>query len=209
MLPQEIFVVLDERGVQEKTVVVHAWDPAIDDDEVSTWRSWRVRFEAAEEMVNAIFGGPMAMYETVFVGSDRFTGEDGIFDFQRAHDAWVSGSSDWVVIVTANGNTSRELNITLSHVLYNSWSPNCKRLKSATLREWGTLLSQVYIPTPSLPAPAKWPMRFQFKFMIGEPCKDSSSCINFAVRGQSEDLTAATGSRTELIWESFPFGHSI
>ena len=92
MLPQETFVVLDERGVQEKTVVVHAWDPAIDDNEVSTWRSWRVQFEATEEMVDAIFGGPMDMYEPVFVRSNRFTGEDGIFDFQRAHDAWVSGS---------------------------------------------------------------------------------------------------------------------
>ena len=92
MLPQETFVVLDERGVQEKTVVVHAWDPAIDDDEVSTWRSWRVQFEATEEMVDAIFGGPMDMYGPVFVRSNRFTGEDGIFDFQRAHDAWVAGS---------------------------------------------------------------------------------------------------------------------
>ena len=92
MLPLETFIVLDERGVQEKTVVVHAWDPAIDDNEVSTWRSWRVQFEATEEMVDAIFGGPMDMYEPVFVRSNRFTGEDGIFDFQRAHDAWVSGS---------------------------------------------------------------------------------------------------------------------
>ena len=92
MLPQETFVVLDKRGVQEKTVVIHTWDEAIDDDEVSTWRSWRVRFEAAEEMVNAIFGGPMAMDKPVFVRSDRFTGEDGIFDFHKALDAWVSGS---------------------------------------------------------------------------------------------------------------------
>ena len=32
------------------------------------------------------------MYEPVYLRSDRFTGEDGIFDFQRAKDAWVSDS---------------------------------------------------------------------------------------------------------------------
>src|ERR1700744_322889 len=53
-LPKENFVVLDERGVREKTVVVHSWDEAIEDDEISTWRSWRVRFEASEETVDKI-----------------------------------------------------------------------------------------------------------------------------------------------------------
>ena len=71
--------------------MVHTWDEAIDDDEISTWRSWRVRFEAAEETVEGI-DGPMAMYEPIFLRSDQFTGEDGIFNYQRAQDLWDSGS---------------------------------------------------------------------------------------------------------------------
>lgn len=71
--------------------MVHTWDEAIEDDEISTWQSWRVRFEDAEETVEKICE-PMDMYEPVYLRSDRFTGEDGIFDFQRAKDAWVSGS---------------------------------------------------------------------------------------------------------------------
>ena len=94
MLPRDIFVTLDERGAQEKTVVIHTWDKAIEDNEVSTWRSWRVRFEAAEEMVAILFHGTMVMYEPVFLSSYRWTGEDGIFDFQRAHDAWMSMAPD-------------------------------------------------------------------------------------------------------------------
>ena len=91
MLPLETFIVLDECGVQEKTVLVYTWENAIEDNEISTWRSWRVRFEAAAEAVENICE-PMDMYEPVYLRSDRFTGEDGIFDFQRAKDAWVSGS---------------------------------------------------------------------------------------------------------------------
>jgi hypothetical protein len=92
MLPQESFFVLDERGVREKTVVIYAWDPAIEDNEVDTWRSWRVRFEDAED---AIFGiiGPLEMYEDLFVlHADQFTGEDGIFDYLRASDARATGA---------------------------------------------------------------------------------------------------------------------
>lgn len=94
MLPQETFAVLDERGVREKTVVLHVWDQRYDDDEVDTWRSWRVRFEAAEEAIVGIIG-PREMYEDLFVlYADQFTGENGIFDYLRASDVRVTGAFD-------------------------------------------------------------------------------------------------------------------
>jgi hypothetical protein len=82
-LPQEAFAVLDERGAQDKTVVIHLWDEDIDDEALSTWRSWRVRWVDAEETVDGI-EGEMEIFEAIFLNSDQFTGEDGIFDFQKA-----------------------------------------------------------------------------------------------------------------------------
>lgn len=90
-LPQEAFAVLDERGAQDKTVVIHLWDEDIDDEALSTWRSWRVRFVDAEETVDGLEGS-MEMFEAIFLDSDQFTGDDGIFDFQKAKKSWLSAS---------------------------------------------------------------------------------------------------------------------
>jgi hypothetical protein len=34
----------------------------------------------------------MEMFEAIFLDSDQFTGDDGIFDFQKAKKSWLSAS---------------------------------------------------------------------------------------------------------------------
>jgi hypothetical protein len=88
------FAVLDERSVFDKTVVFHEidsmsieqldsgiWDP---DEKFTTCRSWRVQFSDAYDMV-ILLEYVAAIWDTVLVrAEDRYTGQDGIFDLQRA-----------------------------------------------------------------------------------------------------------------------------
>jgi hypothetical protein len=88
------FAILDERSVQDKTVVIHFRNEEMDDDTLEetglTWYSWRIRFGDAEEMTCAL-EETLDMFEDVFQQSAAFTGENGIFDFQGAQEAWKSG----------------------------------------------------------------------------------------------------------------------
>lgn len=83
-----VFVVLDDYGVETKTVDVHLKDPIVDDEteEVTgwRWRSWRVQFDAASLMVMMIDNKREIVEEVYIKKADRFTGADGIFRMKDA-----------------------------------------------------------------------------------------------------------------------------
>jgi hypothetical protein len=93
-LEQDYFAILDERSVRVKTVRIHYLKQEIDDDETveefeTNWYSWRIRFGDAYEMTCSL-SNTFEMWEEVFLACNQFTGEDGIFDYQKALKKWLS-----------------------------------------------------------------------------------------------------------------------
>jgi hypothetical protein len=85
---------LDERSAQDKTVVINDLGYTLEElrptdgtviGDLSTWRSWRIRFDDALEIVN-ILDGNLNVFEAVLLEPDQelFIGEDGIYDLQKA-----------------------------------------------------------------------------------------------------------------------------
>lgn len=80
------FAVLDDRSAEDETVVIHYLK--IDCNDLAEiigrkWVHWRVTFADSYEMICLLTTSP-EIIERVFMSSDKFTGDDGIFRMQDA-----------------------------------------------------------------------------------------------------------------------------
>nr|OQO32541.1 hypothetical protein B0A51_00105 [Rachicladosporium sp. CCFEE 5018] len=96
-----IFAVLDEQGVQDRTVIIHYYHtPFIDPDYPADdprqenfeqdgnlnpkWLTWRIKWAEAYAMTANLDLKPAMKYEVYMNRPERFTDEEGVYDVEAA-----------------------------------------------------------------------------------------------------------------------------
>ncbi|QIW95623.1 hypothetical protein AMS68_001141 [Peltaster fructicola] len=91
------FVILDDRSVEDDTLLVYFLDYDIDEDDEDAepkahWRHWRVRFSDAYEMVRIFDTCEFVAIEGYILDvAEQYTGDDGIFEFGEAAKSHAGG----------------------------------------------------------------------------------------------------------------------
>ena len=86
-IESDYFAVLDGRGAETRTVVIHYYDTVFDEETEEEiggrWVTWRVSFDEAWDMVTQLMTTP-EIVERVYMNSKHLIGEDGVFPVRKA-----------------------------------------------------------------------------------------------------------------------------
>nr|OQO32542.1 hypothetical protein B0A51_00106 [Rachicladosporium sp. CCFEE 5018] len=92
-----LFLILDDRGVEDETVILHYWhEPgphsSVDEDgcnepdgnHESRWLTWRIPWRTASSVTANMSTGVWMLYDLFFRRVEDFTSPEGVFDADRA-----------------------------------------------------------------------------------------------------------------------------
>jgi hypothetical protein len=105
-ITREQFAILDKTSEKDATVTIYQLleksmtqepssnveeIPEDDDDEEEVWWHWKVRFWDVDELIGSL----ETMDALPVFCNEKFVGQDGIFDVERARKAFVGGDSSY------------------------------------------------------------------------------------------------------------------